>query len=80
MYAIERLRASIRSRALPYRASLLQTRYSAYHAQKLVLAGQVVLGAEIRLPDPRYKITKCSRYGQMHDACIVWYIDLVPGR
>ena len=35
-------------------------------------------GADIRLPDLREEITKCPRQGQMHDACIGRYVDLVP--
>jgi len=38
-------------------------------------------GADIRLPDLRWEITKCSRYGQMHDNCQVRYlprIEYVP--
>jgi hypothetical protein len=35
-------------------------------------------GANARLPDLRYEITKCSRHGFMHDGCRVCYPDLVP--
>ena len=35
-------------------------------------------GADIRLPDLREEISKCGRLGQMHDACMVRYVDLVP--
>jgi len=34
-------------------------------------------GADIRLPDLREEIAQCSRHGQMHDACMVRYSDLV---
>jgi hypothetical protein len=37
-------------------------------------------GADIRLPDLREMISLCERHGQMHDACMVHYIDLVPPR
>jgi len=26
-------------------------------------------GADTRLPDMRWEITRCTRYGQMHDNC-----------
>ena len=35
-------------------------------------------GADIRLPDLRWEISQCSRQGQMHDACMVRYVDLLP--
>ena len=35
-------------------------------------------GADIRLPDLREQIAQCGRHGQMHDACMVRYVDLVP--
>jgi hypothetical protein len=35
-------------------------------------------GADMRLPDLRYEVTKCSRHGQMHGACMVRYVDLIP--
>ncbi|MGA7003996.1 MAG: hypothetical protein WBZ28_18850 [Pseudolabrys sp.] len=35
-------------------------------------------GADIRLPDLRWKISKCGRQGKMHDACMVRYVDSVP--
>jgi hypothetical protein len=35
-------------------------------------------GADICLPDMREEIAQCRRHGQMHDACMVRYIDLVP--
>jgi hypothetical protein len=34
-------------------------------------------GADMRLPDLREEIAKCRRQGQMHDACMVRYVDLV---
>jgi hypothetical protein len=37
-------------------------------------------GGDIRLPDLREQIAQCSRHGQMHDACGVHYVDLVPRR
>ena len=37
-------------------------------------------GADIRLPDLRWEIAQCRRRGQMHDACMVRYVDLVPDR
>jgi hypothetical protein len=33
-------------------------------------------GADIRLPDLREEISQCERRGQMHDACMVHYVDL----
>jgi len=33
-------------------------------------------GPAIRLPDLREEIAHCSRYGQMHDACMVHYVEL----
>ena len=33
-------------------------------------------GADIRLPDLREEITNCDHTGQMHDACMVRYVDL----
>ena len=44
-----------------------------YRKQKLIER----YGADIRLPDLRKKIAQC-RHGQMHDACMVRYVDLVP--
>jgi len=35
-------------------------------------------GADIRLPDLREEIAQCRRHGQMHDACMVRYVDLIP--
>lgn len=37
-------------------------------------------GADIRLPDLREEIAQCARHGQMHDTCMVRYVDLVPKR
>ena len=37
-------------------------------------------GADIRLPDLREEISQCERRGQMHDACMVHYVDLVAGQ
>ena len=37
-------------------------------------------GANIWLPDLRWEISQYSRHGQMHDACMVRYVDLVPAR
>jgi hypothetical protein len=34
-------------------------------------------GADMRLPDLRQEIAQCKRHGQMHDACMVHYVDLV---
>jgi hypothetical protein len=45
-----------------------------YRKQKLIERD----GANIRLPDLRQEIAQCSRHGQMHDACMVRYVDLVP--
>jgi hypothetical protein len=45
-----------------------------YRKQKLI--GRY--GADIRLPDLREEISQCRRYVQMHDACMVRYVDLVP--
>ena len=35
-------------------------------------------GADIRSPDLREGISQCERHGQMHDACMVRYVDLIP--
>jgi hypothetical protein len=35
-------------------------------------------GADVRLPDLREEIAQCERRGQMHDACMVRYVDLIP--
>ena len=35
-------------------------------------------GADIRLPDLRWEIAQCERLGNMHDACMVRYVDLIP--
>ena len=35
-------------------------------------------GADIRLPDLRWEISRCIRQGKMHDACMVRYVDFVP--
>jgi len=35
-------------------------------------------GADIRLPDLREEIAHCRRQGQMHDACMVHYVELKP--
>jgi len=40
-----------------------------YRKQKLIER----YGADMRLPDLR----QCKRHGQMHDACMVHYVDLV---
>jgi hypothetical protein len=32
----------------------------------------------VRLPDLRQEIAQRSQHGQMHDACMVRYVDLVP--
>ena len=37
-------------------------------------------GADMRLPDLREEIAQCRRHGQMHDACMVRYVDLVARR
>jgi hypothetical protein len=37
-------------------------------------------GPDIRLPDLREVIAKCERHGEMHDACLVRYVDLIPKR
>ena len=34
-------------------------------------------GADIRLPDLREEIAQCRRQGQMHDTCMVRYVDLM---
>ena len=44
-----------------------------YRKQKLIER----YGADIRLPDLREEIAQCRRHGQMHDACMVRYVDLV---
>jgi len=36
------------------------------------------LWRDIRLPDLREEIGQCERRRQMHDACMVRYVDLVP--
>jgi hypothetical protein len=35
-------------------------------------------GADMRLPDLREEIAQCKRHGQLHDSCMVRYVDLVP--
>jgi hypothetical protein len=45
-----------------------------YRKQKLIER----YSADMRLPDLREEIAKCWRQGQMHDACMVRYVDLVP--
>jgi hypothetical protein len=35
-------------------------------------------GADIRLPDLWKEIAQRQRRGQMHDACMVRYVDLIP--
>ena len=37
-------------------------------------------GADIRLPDLRWEISQCRRHGQMHDACMVHYVELTGGK
>jgi len=37
-------------------------------------------GADIWLPDMREEIAECRRYGQMHDACMVRYVDLAASQ
>ena len=37
-------------------------------------------GADIRLPDMREEIAECRRYGQMHDVCMVRYVDLAASQ
>jgi hypothetical protein len=44
-----------------------------YRKQKLIER----YSANIRLPDLREEIAQCRRHGQMHDACMVRYTDLV---
>jgi hypothetical protein len=44
-----------------------------YRKQKLIER----YGADIRPPDLRQEIAQCRRHGQMHDACMVRYVDLV---
>jgi hypothetical protein len=41
-------------------------------------AGQYRKSSDIRLPDLRQEIAQCERFGQMHDACMVRYVDLIP--
>jgi IS1 family transposase len=45
-----------------------------YRKQKLIER----YGGDMRLPDLRQEIAQCRRHGQMHDACMVRYVDLVP--
>jgi pyruvate carboxylase len=47
-----------------------------YRNQKLIER----YGADMRLPDLREEIAQCDRMGKMHDACMVCYVDLVPGQ
>ena len=49
-------------------------RLGQYRRQKLIER----YGADMRLPDLRQEIAQCRRHGQMHDACMVRYVDLVP--
>ena len=51
-------------------------RWGQYRKQKLIER----YGADMRLPDLREEMAKCRRHGQMHDACMVRYVDLVPTR
>jgi len=44
-----------------------------YRKQKLIER----YGADMRLPDLREEIAQCKRHGQMHDACMVRYVDLI---
>jgi len=44
-----------------------------YRKQKLIER----YGADMRLPDLREEIAQCERRGQMHDACMVRYPDLI---
>jgi hypothetical protein len=44
-----------------------------YRKQKLIER----YSANFRLPDLREEIAQCRRHGQMHDACMVRYTDLV---
>jgi len=44
-----------------------------YRKQKLIER----YGADIRLPDLREEIAQCRRQGQMHDTCMVRYVDLM---
>jgi hypothetical protein len=44
-----------------------------YRKQKLIER----YGADMRLPNLRQEIAQCKRHGQMHDACMVHYVDLV---
>ena len=48
----------------------------AYRKQNLIER----YGADMRLPDLRQEIAQGRRHGQMHDACMVRYVDLSPGR
>jgi hypothetical protein len=45
-----------------------------YRKQKLIER----YGADMRLPGLREEIAQCERQGQMRDACMVRYVDLVP--
>ena len=45
-----------------------------YRKQKLIER----YGADIRLPDLREEIAQCERMGNMHDACMVHYLELKP--
>jgi len=49
-------------------------RSARYRKQKLIER----YGADMRLPDLHEEIAQCRRHGQMHDACMVRYVDLVP--
>ena len=44
-----------------------------YRKQKLIER----YGADMRLPDLRQEFAQRKRHGQMHDACMVRYVDLV---
>ena len=57
-----RLSCEKRGRAGQYRKQNLIERY----------------GTDIRLPDLRQEIAQCERHSQMHDACMVRYVDLIP--
>jgi hypothetical protein len=70
---------SLRLRDYPgdlVRLSCLKCGSGQYRKEKLIER----YGADVRLPDLREELAQCERRGQMHDACMVRYFDLVPRR
>jgi hypothetical protein len=45
----------------------------------IVLEMDELARCDIRLPDLREEIAQCERLAKMHDACMVQYVDPIPG-